>query len=216
MKYVSCQGDVINNLLEGYRAFHHRYFEEEGGQFFRELVEKGQSPRTMMIACSDSRVDPVTILNCAPGEVFVVRNVANLVPPYENDTKHHGTSAALEFAVCFLQVEYIIVLGHSHCGGIRALLTQDEATSEPSLLSRWMDIAAEAKQKAQASGGAPKIQEQHCCEYSLRASLANLQTFPWIAERVAAGLLQVHAWYFDLETGVLRHFDPESKSFQAF
>ncbi len=209
------QNGVIENLIEGYQVFYHEYFKSGKNTLYRDLVVEGQSPKTMIIACSDSRVDPATILHCEPGEVFVVRNVANLVPPYENDTKHHGTSAALEFAVIFLKVEHIIVLGHSHCGGIRALLSDTVKTSsDRGFISSWMNIASGAKQKALAENQPPLMREKRCGEYSLQASLKNLHTFPWITERVATGNLQLHAWHFDLETGNLMQFNAEREAFE--
>ena len=172
---------VIKDLIKGYQAFHQRYFESGDNTLYQDLVREGQSPKIMIIACSDSRVDPATILHSAPGEAFVVRNVANIVPPCENDAKHHGTSAALEFAVCFLKVEHIIIFGHSHCGGIQALLHNAAPTSPTEgFISSWMDIAHNAKQKALASSTVASLQEKYCCEYSLMASLDNLHTFPWI------------------------------------
>lgn len=207
--------DVIQQLINGYKIFHEKYFESGDNTLYQNLVRNGQAPKTMIIACSDSRVDPATILNCSPGEVFTVRNVANLVPPCENDNKHHGTSAALEFAVCFLQVEHIIVLGHSHCGGIRALLnSSDNPIATPDFISSWMDIAREAKHKALVEHQTAELQEKHCCEYSLIASLANLHTFPWIAERVNAGKLNLHAWHFNLATGRVKRFNAQEQQFQ--
>ncbi len=207
--------DTIKQLTQGYQTFHHAYFGSGDNTLYRDLVHKGQSPKTMIIACSDSRVDPATVLNCAPGDVFVVRNVANLVPPCEDDTKHHGTSAALEFAVCFLQVEHIIVFGHSYCGGIRALLNDTPpASGSHGFIASWMDIASDAKQKALVNHDSDKEQEKQCCEYSLIASLNNLQTFPWIAERAKSGTLSLHAWHFDLETGHIKCFNADQQRFE--
>ena len=209
--------EVIEGLIKGYNDFHGKYFNQDQVSLYQKLVTQGQAPKTMIIACSDSRVDPSIILNAAPGEIFMVRNVANLVPPCENDAKHHGTSAALQFAVCFLQVEHVIVFGHSHCGGIRALLSdtpKSESTQADEFISSWMEIAEEAKAKTLALQVPVAVQEQHCCEYSLMASLDNLYTFSWIRSRVEAGTLALHAWHFDLETGKIRSFDPESKAFK--
>lgn len=210
------KNEVIENLIEGYQRFHEKYFESGNNQLFQDLVLKGQSPKTMIIACSDSRVDPTTVLNCAPGEIFTVRNVANLVPPCEDDTKHHGTSAALEFAVCFLKVEHIIVLGHSHCGGIHSLLNDTTISPSPNrgFIASWMDIASKAKDQALEEDHDPAIQEKLCCEYSLMSSLDNLHTFPWIAECVKAGTLSLHAWYFDLETGNVKCFNQATHKFK--
>lgn len=208
---------AIQDLIEGYQAFHEKYFERGDSVLYQELVRQGQSPKTMVIACCDSRVDPATILNCSPGEVFVVRNVANLVPPCEEDSNHHGTSAALEFAVCFLKVEHIIVFGHSDCGGIQALLndTARPSSATRGFISSWMELASEAKEKALAEADSVKMREKHCCQYSLIASLDNLSTFPWIAERVNAGCLTLHAWHFDLETGDVKQFNASQKNFES-
>lgn len=208
--------NVIKGLLKGYRAFHGKYFKNGKSEIFQDLVDKGQSPKIMMIACSDSRVDPSIILNCEPGEAFVVRNVANLVPPCENDSKHHGTSAALEFAVCFLKVEHIIILGHTHCGGIRALLTGTgtEPSKTQGFIDSWMEIAKEAKEKALQEKGSGPACEQRCGEYSLMASIDNLYTFPWIKEKIEAGTLTLHAWHFNLETGHILSFNPKTKCFE--
>lgn len=208
---------IIRGLMEGYRRFHHQYFGKSSKPLYQHLVEKGQSPKTMVIACSDSRVDPAIILNAEPGDLFTVRNVANLVPPCEKDSKHHGTSAALEFAVCFLKVEHIILFGHSHCGGIRALLSRTDNDAEVNgsgFIASWMDIAKSAKEKAIAESSSPSECETRCCEYSLIGSLDNLLTFPWIRERVEAKILTLHAWHFDLETGLIREYNPTHRQFE--
>lgn len=217
-----CESDPeIKRFLKGYEQFKADYFPQgEKNALYKKLVEEGQSPKTMVIACSDSRVDPSIILGSMPGELFVVRNVANLVPPYDNDPKHHGTSAALEFAVLTLGVSHIIVLGHSHCGGIRALLASPTATNplQPnSFISSWMNIANVAKEKvlAESKNEAPLLQEKMCEEQSLRISLNNLLTFPWIHEKVVAGTLSLHAWRFDLNTGNIACFNPQSQVFET-
>lgn len=209
----------INRLIQGYEQFRNQYFNNPHNILYEDLVKNGQNPKTMVIACSDSRVDPSIILNSSPGELFVVRNVANLVPPFDNDPKHHGTSAALEFAVQGLKVENIVILGHSHCGGIRALLSEDKKLIGPKqadFISSWMSIAKEAKEKALAECKKQPIdhKEKICEEHSLAISMNNLLTFPWIEEKVKLGLLALHAWRFDLTNGVLQRFNPESKKFE--
>lgn len=208
---------IIRHLMKGYQHFHHKYFGHDRENIYQDLVEKGQSPKTMVIACSDSRVDPSIILNAAPGQLFMIRNVANLVPPCEKDSKHHGTSAALEFGVCFLEVEHIIIFGHSHCGGIRALMSDTNTTSDAKgsgFIASWMEIAKSAKEKAVAESKSPSECEIKCCEYSLIASLNNLLTFPWIHERVEAKTLVLHAWHFDLKTGLIREYNPSHGQFE--
>lgn len=205
----------MHHLIQGYQDFYNKYFKSGDTTLYQDLVKQGQAPKTMVIACSDSRVDPALVLNCSPGELFVVRNVANLVPPCENDAKHHGTSAALEFAVCFLKVEHIIILGHTYCGGIQALLRDEtEHLEQRSFISHWMEIAREARIQALQKNGTPKEQETHCCEYSLMASLDNLHSFPWIKERLSNGSLSLHAWLFDLESGLIKRFNETQQRFE--
>ena len=154
----------------------------------------------MVIACSDSRVDPTMIFGVGPGELFVVRNVANLVPQYAPDAAYHGTSAALEFGVNVLEVPDLIVLGHGMCGGIRALL--DPSLAPPDFVAPWMSIARAARDRVLAC--TPVEDAQTACEHeAVKLSLDNLRTFPWIAEREAAGRLRLHGASFDIRFGVL-------------
>jgi len=186
-------------LLAGYERFRKGYWTENKRMF--EALATGQSPRALVVTCADSRVDPQLIFDAQPGEIFCIRNVANLVPPYTPDMAHHGTSAALEFAVRSLKVEHIIVLGHANCGGIRALL---EGGEQGDFIGRWMEIAAPARERALAASAAAPETALHVCEReSIRLTLDNLMTFPWIAERVHAGQLELHGWHFDIEQGVL-------------
>ena len=205
----------INELLQGFQRFRVKSF-EPNRELFNRLAMKGQAPRTLLIGCSDSRVDPAILTDSAPGELFVIRNVANLVPPYETTGRYHGTSAALEYAVCNLQVHNIIILGHSRCGGIKALLegygTNDEgegfiapwvqiaASARDEVLHRWPDAGSEFKQRA-------------CERAGIRASLTNLMTFPFIRQRVEAGSLSLYGWYYDLENGELMQYDPDKDRF---
>ena len=189
----------MERLIEGYRRFRETYWSQNKDVF--EALAAGQSPRAMVITCADSRVDPQMIFDAKPGEIFCVRNVANLVPPYAPDSDHHGTSAALEFAVRSLKVEHIIVLGHARCGGIRALLQGGE---QGDFIGRWMEIAAVARERALAAAATASETVQHLCEHeSIRITLDNIMTFPWVAERVHAGQLQLHGWHFDFERGEL-------------
>ncbi len=208
----------IARLIQGYEDFRTQYFNNPQNELYKKLVKNGQSPKTMVVACSDSRVDPSIILNCAPGQLFVVRNVANLVPPFDNDPKHHGTSAALEFAVQTLKVQNIIVLGHSHCGGIRALLAKNKKTApaQTDFISSWMSIVKEAREKALSESTQHTLEEQAklCEEQALAISLRNLHSFPWIQEKVNLNLLYLHAWRFDLANGLLQQFNPNSEQFE--
>ncbi len=188
----------IDSLIAGYRQFHAEHFDETRA-LYDDLVRNGQRPRVLIIACSDSRVDPAILTGCGPGELFVVRNVANLVPPFEGDHKHHGTSAALEFAVRGLGVTDIIILGHTHCGGIQALV--EGLDWESDFIADWMEIARPAR--VEVAGLSVDEQAARCGKASLLLSLKNLTTFPWIEEAVNAEELSLHAWQFDLESGVL-------------
>ena len=187
-------------FFEGYRQFRAQYFRENEAMI-KALMAKGQTPKAMMIACSDSRIDPSLKFGVSPGEMFIVRNVANLVPPYGPDNAYHGTSAALEFAVLALQVEHIIVMGHAKCGGIHALMNHENRQDD--FISSWMKIAEPARNFALAKTKEPVAAQRICEQEAVKTSLANLMTFPWVTERVRAGKLELHGWYFDLETGSL-------------
>ncbi len=193
----------MKSLLEGYARFRKGYWRRHKKRF-SILARDGQSPSAMVIACADSRVAPEVIFDCAPGEIFVARNVSNLVPPYAPDAANHGTSAALEFAVTSLNVRNIVVLGHSRCGGIRALM-QGPAGSANDFIASWMAIAQEARKRvcdAPDADGADFDTLCGRCEHeSIRVSLSNLLTFPWIHSRVAAGELTLAGLHFDVQTG---------------
>ena len=193
----------MDRLIEGFRNFRQNLWPENRA-LFRALANKGQAPGVMVIACADSRVDPQLIFSAAPGEIFTVRNVANLVPPYAPNTDYHGTSAALEFAVRGLEVEHIVVLGHADCGGVRALLRGADKTASNDFIDSWMRIAAPARERAVAKAGGDPAAAQHICEHeTVKVSLENLITFPWVRDRVAAGKLHLHGCYFGIESGQL-------------
>lgn len=194
---------VIESLIAGFKAFRLTHFEQRPA-LYESLVTQGQQPEVLMIACSDSRVDPALLLNVQPGELFVVRNVANLVPPYQPDGHYHGTSAALEFAVRDLKVQHIVVLGHSSCGGMAALRQSALGQrTDREFIAPWVSIAADACHCAdEATMAGPeggRLVEQAAVKISLR----NLLTFPWVRERVQAGELRFHGWWFHLEKGEL-------------
>lgn len=192
----------MQRLIDGFRRFRSSTYERKRA-LFDALAQHGQSPRAMVVSCCDSRVDPALIFNAEPGDVFVVRNVANLVPPYAPSDEYHGVSAAIEFAVQGLEVEHIIVLGHARCGGIRALMEGRQAGGE--FIGPWMRIASGARDRAIAlTEGQPASATYRCCELeAIKGSLNNLMTFPWIRHRVDDGRLSLHGWYFDLESGDL-------------
>ncbi len=201
-------------LIDGFRRFRAHHFAEEAGQY-RELVQFGQAPKALVVACCDSRVDPALVLDCAPGDLFVIRNVANLVPPAENQGHYHGTSAALEFGVRNLQVSHVIVLGHTQCGGIHALL-EGTVASEETYIAEWMGIAEAARKQVDSEfSGATQPQRHRACEQrSILVSLDNLMTFSWVRERVEAGKLALHGWHFDIEEGELFGYNPETCQFE--
>jgi carbonic anhydrase len=204
----------IKSLIKGYKKFKQHYFEKQN-PLFNELAN-GQKPDTLVIGCSDSRVDQAIVTNCQPGELFVIRNVANLVPPYEEDNAYHGTSAGLEFAVRTLGVKHIIVFGHAQCGGIMSLFQKSEQSSvTKSFVSKWMELAQPAYDAVRKQGNGLPLEEQItlCCQNSIVNSLRNLRTFPWIRHAEQKGDLQLHGWYFDLLTGVIKSFDTDKNAF---
>ena len=195
----------MQKFLEGYRKFRSGYY-RENKELIDQLMNRGQFPTAMMIACSDSRIDPSLKFGVEPGDMFIVRNVANLVPPFAPDTQAHGTSAALEFAVRVLQVKHVIVMGHAKCGGIKALV-EHTGNDKGDFVTNWMQIAAPARDKALAAHLSP-AETQHLCEHeAVKLSLQNLLTFPWVKAAVDAGKLELHGWYFDLGDGTLSVMD---------
>jgi carbonic anhydrase len=189
-------------LIAGYRSFLADRLPRERSRF-AALAETGQRPEVMVIGCCDSRVSPEVIFDASPGELFVVRNVANLVPPYAPDGDHHGTSAALEFGVQALKVKHIVILGHAQCGGIRAFATGPAPLSSSDFIGRWMNMIAPA---AERLGPQAKFGEDYLGQLeraAIELSLINLMTFPYVAERVSAGQLALHGAYFGVATGVL-------------
>jgi carbonic anhydrase len=192
---------MMESLIDGYRRFRDVAWPDHKALFER-LAARGQKPDTFVVACSDSRVDPQMIFNAGPGELFVARNVANLVPPYQPDSNYHGTSAALEFAVRVLEVKRIVVMGHAQCGGVNALLTGAPPGAQD-FVAHWIEIAEEARRQTLAAD-VPEAERQRFCEHCcVRLSIGNLKSFPWVAERVEAGELALHGAYFGVATGRL-------------
>ncbi len=201
-------------LLDGYHAFlAGRYVHE--AKRYRDLADEGQKPRTMVIACCDSRAAPETIFDCGPGELFVVRNVANLVPPYRPDGEYHGTSAALEFAVQSLKVDNIVVLGHGRCGGIAASLDQNAIPLSPGdFIGSWMNLVKPAAEVISANTLLTPSERQRAMErVSIRFSLQNLRTFPCVSILEGKSRLTLHGAWFDISTGELSIMDPETGDF---
>lgn len=200
----------FNDLVDGYQRFRTSDWRRQRDRW-AELKE-GQSPKVMVIACSDSRVDPAQIFDTLPGEIFVVRNVANLVPPFETGGGHHGVSAALEFAVTQLEVTDVVVMGHGACGGCKAALTQGFAHApqgEGGFVSDWVSLLDDAREKVIAKhGDAADTDAMREMELeSVRTSIANLRTFPFVTKREDAGTLTLRGAYFAIADGVLHLMD---------
>ena len=200
-------------LLEGYSDFLGSRLPEEQNRF-RALSESGQSPEIMVIGCCDSRVSPEVIFDARPGELFVVRNVANLVPPYTPNGAQRAVSAALEFAVQALKVKHIVVLGHAQCGGIRAYAEENAPLSPGDFIGHWMELIAPAAKVVGPRGDLPMAEYLSRLEHAaVLATLDNLMTFPCVNILVGRGKLQLHAAYFGVAAGTLSVFDRESGEF---
>ena len=203
-----------DTLLNGYRNFMSgRYVDER--ERYRTLAELGQNPSTLVIACCDSRSAPEIIFDAGPGELFVIRNVANMVPPYEPDGNFHSTSSALEFAVLSLKVSDIVVMGHGRCGGIRAALDPNaEPLSPGDFIGRWMGLLKPAAEQIQSNDIMTPAERQTALErISIRNSLDNLRSFPEIKAREEEGKVHLHGAWFDISTGELWVMDPATRDF---
>lgn len=203
-----------HSLLEGFKRFKHTYFGDDKKLY--ESMKEGQPAKTLMVACCDSRVDPAILTDCDPGDIFMVRNVANLVPPCEEDKHHHGTSSAIEYAVTVLKVESIIVMGHANCGGIKGLW-ESEDLNDSHFIHRWVSIAQEAKEwvKVNHADDSELAQLKACEQRAILVSLQNLMGFDFVRDRVQSGSLRLHGWYFDLAAGELLCYNPDSDQFEA-
>lgn len=191
----------LNKLLQGYNKFRAKYITSDEN-IMNHLHHHGQTPHSMVVSCCDSRVDPALILQCDPGDLFVVRNVANIVPPYEKDNAYHGTSAALEFGICYLKVKHLILLGHSGCGGINALLNNDVLSNQNDFIEKWVSIVKNDNHI------------NNIDEYSKQAltlSYKNCLTFPWIQSKVQNSELFIHLWFFDIKHGNILVYDYNNK-----
>lgn len=207
--------DEIAKLIKGFKGFQTGYFKEHLSEF-KKLVSEGQKPKIALVGCSDSRVDPAIVLGVEPGGIFMVRNVANIVPPYEGEGTNRGTIAALEYAVRGLAVEHIIVLGHAHCGGIKTLMEGGVPEDwESSYIPEWISLVDSAKLRVEATlPDAPKdVKLRHCEKEAILVSLENMMTFPWIQQAVEERTLSLHGWYVDIEKGELLAYDPVNASF---
>lgn len=202
-------------LLEGYRRFREDRFATEEARY-RDLAG-GQSPDTMIIACADSRVDPATIFAAAPGEMFVVRNVAAIVPPCQIDAGYHGTSAALEFAVTILGVRNIVVMGHGLCGGVAASLGAAENRPPGQFIGPWVELLSPVRDRMLADGTArePEDRQRALERMGVLFSLANLRSFPFLADAIAADRLTLHGAWFSIAEGALYWYDMATGRFAA-
>jgi len=191
-------------LLDGYKSFMSDRYDPEQGRY-RELADRGQSPTTMIIACCDSRAAPETIFSAGPGEMFVLRNVANLVPPFQPDGGQHGTSAAIEFAVAALEISNIVVMGHGRCGGIKAALDPDAAPlAQGDFIGKWMAMLAPVSEEVSKYTLLTNRERQTMLErFSIRNSINNLRTFPYVKRLEDEGKLAIHGAWFDISTGEL-------------
>jgi len=203
----------IQQFIEGFQRFQSKYFTGEDRLF--EKLNHGQNPTTLLIGCCDSRVDPALLLDCDPGDIFVVRNVANLVPPCNESAQQHGVSAAIQFAVEALNVKRIIVMGHEKCGGIRALMQGYQPSRKIDFIGRWMKIIEPVKQQVlQQLANCSEAEQIRACELgAVINSLNNLRSFPWISEREARGDIALHGWYFDMSNGALLAYSERSDTF---
>src|SRR5436190_23762383 len=201
-------------LIDGYGAFASGRLQSEQDRY-RELAEHGQTPEIMVIGCCDSRVSPEVIFDARPGELFVVRNVANLVPPYETDGKYHGVSAALEFGVGVLKVKHIVILGHAHCGGVRAYAEDAEPISPGDFIGRWMSLMAPAAEKVGARGSMSRADYLERMEKaSIVNTLDNLTTFPRLRKLIERGAVKLHGAYFGVAKGELAVLDRATGEFR--
>lgn len=208
----------IDYLLKGHQKFRSQYFKYDSS-LYQHFAKHGQKPRFMIIACSDSRVDPSILFNCQPGDLFVIRNVANLIPPSELDSHYHGTSAALEFGICHLGIRHVVVLGHSQCGGITSLIQhqiEHRSYDKNGFLAKWMELANSACEETLADYTEQSLSEQadHCAKLSIQHCLKNLRTFSWVEERISHGDLFLHGWYFELTSGKISIFNSSNQQFE--
>ncbi|MBN9287260.1 MAG: carbonate dehydratase [Gammaproteobacteria bacterium 39-13] len=195
--------NTFKKIIQGYQAFRQKYALGDDA-VMHYLAHHGQQPEIMVVACCDSRVDPALIMQCDPGDLFVVRNVANIIPPFEKDEAHHGTSAALEFGIQGLKVQHLIILGHSQCGGIHALLNQEDL-SENDFINNWVSLIETNKHA-----------HKNVDEFAKKAlldSYHNCMTFPWIKQKVESKELNIHLWFFNIKEGEIFTYSQTQKKY---
>ena len=206
---------MVDNLITGFSNFKKNFFGSDSS-FYKRLAKRGQKPSTIIISCSDSRVDPAILFDAQPGDLFVVRNVANLVPPYQPDDNHHGISAAIEFGVRDLGVRDIVVLGHAFCGGIKALCShvRGEDIKDREFITPWIKIAMPIMDNFDIE--LSKQLDVHEVEKrSIVNSMNNLRTFPWLRSLELKKELRIHGWWFDMEHGALWSYNSEIEGFST-
>lgn len=194
----------FKKALKGYLQFRDKYVHGDTS-IMHSLSLHGQKPEIIVVACCDSRVDPAVILQCEPGDLFVIRNVANIIPPFEQDEAHHGISAALEFGICFLKAKHLIILGHSQCGGIQALLEKD-TLQQNDFINNWVSLIKIDNQDDKKTDDVAKI--------GLKQSYDNCMTFSWIKEKVEHKELIIHLWFFDIKTGQIFTYSDEKGDYK--
>ncbi len=208
--------DFPKFLTDGYKRFKTETY-EQNKDVYQRLAVYGQTPRVLVVGCSDSRVDPKIIFGAESGELFTVRNVANLVPPYETDGAYHGVSAALEYGIMHLEIQHVVVLGHVGCGGIKAMMDpKTELREDMTFISNWVMMMSEQRDQVLADMPDATPQE-HVAELehrSIEASLGNLRTFPFVQKKMEDGLLYLHGAYYNLHSGSLFVLNQETKKFE--
>ena len=208
---------MVKFLKEGFKNFKNNYYKNNKSNLLK-LVKNGQKPKFMIISCSDSRVDPTILFQASPGDIFAIRNVANLVPPYNPDKGHHGVSAAIEFGILDLKIKNIIILGHAHCGGITALKNKiikddfETKNKKREFIDSWINIASPIMNKIDFKNNSEPV--QHLIEKeSIKNSLKNLKTFPWLLKLLDEKKINIYGWWYDIENAELLSFDENKNTF---
>lgn len=206
---------ILNELIKGNENFRQNQFLELENDL-QELVEHGQKPEVLFIGCSDSRVTPDLMLNSKPGDMFILRNVGNFVPPYKHDEDYHGSAAAIEYAVAVLKVKHIIVCGHSHCGACKSLYEEIPDTKSLIHVKTWLKLGAKAKERTLKNQKFNTEEEKYRAteRNSIRYQLENLLTYPDVKRLLEEGKLKVHGWYYDIQTAKIDYFDSKDDTFK--
>jgi carbonic anhydrase len=202
---------ATDKLVDGYRRFKRTRFAREQ-RLYEQLADKGQQPKVLVISCSDSRVSPSVILSAEPGDIFVARNIANIVPPYDPDSKPRSIGAVIEYAVKVLKVSDIVVKGHARCGGVAALVDGGSHLPTNDYLAPWVEIAAPSRSFYPPDFDKLSPEEQRLCseQANIQNSIQNLSGYPWVRDRMERGSLRIHGWHFDIKDGMLTRLDHES------